>query len=146
MWDYPRPPAWRMDDRSFQVRHRTTPIAQSRQAVKAMEAGAPPRYCLPAEDVRTDLLQRSGRKGYDEWKGRCVYYDLRLPDEVVPDAVWTYPEPNPAWVCLRGRFGFNSALLECSIDGERARPAPDDEAGWVTGDVIGPFRGGAGAG
>jgi hypothetical protein len=52
------------------------------------------------------------------------------------------PSPNPAFDALRDHVGFYPAPLECFVGGERVRPQPGRfYAGWITDEVVGPFKG-----
>jgi hypothetical protein len=58
---------------------------------------------------------------------------------------WSYSSPNPAFEAIRGFFSFYPALVQCFVAGERVRPQPGGfYGGWVTNEIIGPFKGNAG--
>jgi hypothetical protein len=59
--------------------------------VAALETSHPPVYHLPADDVRTDLLEANPRRTFYEFNGEASYADLRLPDERVPAAGLVLP-------------------------------------------------------
>jgi uncharacterized protein (DUF427 family) len=112
-----------------------------------LETSHPPSYYLPPEDVAMALLRPSARRSLCEWKGQAVYFDLVLGDAVLPDVVWSYPRPTPAFAALRGFLAFYAAPLDlCQVDGEAARPQPGRfYGGWVTSHVAGPFKGAPGS-
>jgi hypothetical protein len=46
---------------------------------------------------------------------------------------------------MTGFVAFMPALVQCWVDGERVRPqAGGFYGGWITDDVVGPFKGEAG--
>jgi hypothetical protein len=48
---------------------------------------------------------------------------------------------------IAGYFSCYPARLDCFIDGERVRPqAGGYYGGWITDDVVGPFKGEPGTG
>ncbi|MFJ3666549.1 DUF427 domain-containing protein [Streptomyces sp. NPDC090106] len=64
-------------------------LADSARPLVLKETGCPPRYYLPPEDVRLDLLTPSDTQTYCPFKGQASYWSL--PD--APDLVWYYPDP-----------------------------------------------------
>ncbi len=150
VWDYPRPPALRGVDREVRVE---TPdgrvLAESTSAIQVLETSHPPGWYLPRADVDMGLLRRSdGRGTVCEWKGRATYWDLVLPDgEVRPQVGWSYEEPAPAFAVIAGHLTFYPERVgRCLVDGGEVRPQPGEfYGGWVTDDVVGPFKGGPGS-
>ena len=62
------------------------------------------------------------------------------------DAAWCYPEPTPAFESIRGHLAFYPGRVDdCSVDGERVLTQEGDfYGGWITSEVVGPFKGGPG--
>ena len=51
----------------------------------------------------------------------------------------------PRFLDLRGYLAFSPARLECFVDDERVRPQEGGfYGGWITDDVVGPFKGAPG--
>jgi uncharacterized protein (DUF427 family) len=71
------------------VVHGDQVLAESERALVLRETGCPPRYYLPADDVRLDLLTPSDTHSYCPFKGTASYWSL--PEAA--DLVWAYPEP-----------------------------------------------------
>ncbi len=144
VWDYPRPPAVVRLSVPVRVEHAGREVAASRRAWKVMETAGAPTYYLPAEDVRTDWLERGEGRSWCEWKGRAAYWDLHVPGAPpVPAAAWSYPEPNPDFGMLRDALAFYAQKVDrCLVDGEVARPQPGGfYGGWVNSWIKGPVRG-----
>jgi hypothetical protein len=61
----------------------------------------------------------------------------------VPDAAWSYPEPSPAFAAIRGHLAFYADRVdECRVDDEVVKPQPGQfYGGWITSDIVGPFKG-----
>ena len=59
---------------------------------------------------------------------------------------WTYADPSPAFRPLAHHIAFNAGPLdEVTVDGQAVTPQPGGfYGGWVTPDVVGPFKGGPG--
>ncbi|MBY8869360.1 MULTISPECIES: DUF427 domain-containing protein [Streptomyces] len=77
-------------------------LAESRRPLVLRETGCPPRYYLPPEDVRLDLLTPSGTHTHCPFKGDASYWSL--PD--APDLVWAYPEPKPDVAAIKDHLCF----------------------------------------
>lgn len=146
VWDYPRPPRVEPVTRRVRVQCDGVVIADSRRAQRVCETSAPPCYYVPPEDVRLDLLTASGRRTACEWKGVASYFDVRTRDRRFADAAWTYPRPTAGYEMLAGWIAFYPHDLECLLDDERAR-AQDGRfyGGWISRDLVGPFKGGPGS-
>jgi uncharacterized protein (DUF427 family) len=147
VWDYPRPPRIEPTSRHLEVVFADLVVADSRAALKVMETASPPAYYVPPEDVRADLLVRTeDRSTFCEWKGRAAYFDIRAGDRVAPRAAWTYPRPNRAFTALAGYVAFYPALVDAALlDDEQVRPQPGGYyGGWITDDIVGPFKGAPG--
>jgi uncharacterized protein (DUF427 family) len=145
VWDYPRPPRLEPSDRHVVVSFAGQTLADTRRAHRVLETSQPPAYYLDPVDVRTDLLVPSSHHTFCEWKGLASYYDVVVGDAVAPAAVWTYPDPTDGFRAIQGHLAFYAQLLDCSLDGE-AVAANDGTfyGGWITRDVVGPFKGGTG--
>jgi uncharacterized protein (DUF427 family) len=145
VWDYPRPPRLEVTERHLVVAFAGQTIAETRRAHRVLETSQPPAYYLDPADVRTACLVPSSQRTFCEWKGLASYYDVVVDGRVAPAAVWTYPDPTPGFAAIRDHLAFYAQLLECSVDGE-AVVANEGTfyGGWITSDVVGPFKGGAG--
>lgn len=77
-------------------------LAESERALVLRETGLPPRYYLPAQDVRLDLLTPSETHTYCPFKGTASYWSL--PDAA--DLVWAYPEPKPEVAQIKDHLCF----------------------------------------
>jgi hypothetical protein len=74
------------------------------------------------------------------------YWDLVMPRGVVRDVAWSYARPSPGFEALAGYLAFYASRVdECWVDDERVVPQEGDfYGGWITKDVVGPFKGGTG--
>lgn len=147
VWDYPRPPRLVPDGREVVVMAGSTEIARSRRALRLLETASPPGFYLPAQDVHTDCLVPAFGSSHCEWKGAAAYWSVRLPGGgTLERAAWSYPHPLPPYEAVAGHFGFYSQHLACWVDGLRVQPQPGGfYAGWITPEVVGPFKGGPGS-
>ena len=68
-------------------------LASSDRALLLEETGAPDRYYLPKEDVRTDLLRPTSTKTTCPYKGEASYWSVEAGGRVHDDVVWSYETP-----------------------------------------------------
>lgn len=146
VWEYPRPPRLEPSIRHVIVAFAGVIIADSRRAVRVLETSHPPAWYIPPSDVRRDYLVPSEVRSVCEFKGTAAYWSARVGDRVSTNAAWSYPLPNPPYASIRGYLAFYPSRVDaCLVDGERALPQPGDfYGGWITSDLIGPFKGGPG--
>jgi len=144
VWDYPRPPAVVPSERLVRIEHGGIIVTESRRAIRVLETAGAPVWYLPPEDVRLELLRHApGRRTLCEWKGPATYLDLVVGDRVSREAAWTYPRPSPGYEAIAGYIAFYAARVDsATVDGEAVRPQPGGfYGGWITDDVIGPYKG-----
>lgn len=145
VWDYPRPPAIRRDARLIEVLDRDSVIARSTDAYKVMETASPPTFYIPAADINRELLVATSDATYCEWKGTASYWALAR-DPVNPIG-WSYERPRSRFELIKGYLAFYPGRLECRLDGESVRAQPGRfYGGWITSEVVGPFKGEPGTG
>jgi uncharacterized protein (DUF427 family) len=118
-------------------------VAESRRAWRVLETSHPPVFYVPADDVRAGALVPSERRSWCEFKGEAAYWTVRGGGLVRPDAAWSYPRPSPGFEPMADAVAFYPAGMdECLLDAERVRPqAGGFYGGWITADVVGPFKG-----
>jgi uncharacterized protein (DUF427 family) len=146
VWDYPRPPRLVTDDRRVEVYRGEQEIAASNQAFRVLETASPPTFYIPPDDVNWKRLASAPGSSLCEWKGMAKYWRL-ASDPETGVVGWSYPDPTPAFERIRDYISFYPALLACFVAGERVRPQPGRfYGGWVTGEIVGPFKGEPGTG
>ena len=89
-------------------------LAESRRTKVLFEAGLPPRFYFPPEDVRMDLLEPSDSQTTCAYKGFASYWSLGEED----DLVWTYREPLHDALPIRGMLAFFNERVDIEVDGE----------------------------
>ncbi len=142
VWDYPRPPAIVADARLIEVHAGDRLLASSRDALRVLETASPPTFYLPRCDVDMTLLQRTARRSFCEWKGEASYYDLVSANGRVRDVAWSYEQPYAAFAVISGHLSFYPGRVACYLDGERVRAQPGGfYGGWITREIVGPFKG-----
>jgi uncharacterized protein (DUF427 family) len=146
VWDYPRPPRVVPEPRELLVRAQAATVARSRRGVRVLETASPPTFYLPPEDMRLALLEPGAGSSWCEWKGEARYFTLALDGRRFERAAWSYPDPFPGFETLRGWIAFYAGPLQCSVGGVVAEPQTGGlYGGWVTPEIVGPWKGGAGS-
>ena len=149
VWDYPRPPRLERTHSLVRVEHAGVVVAETTAAWRVLETSQPPAFYLPPDDVAMEYLRANNMETWCEWKGTASYLDLVVGDvrggEVVSQgAAWRYPSPARRFAPIAGHVAFYPQRVDgCFVDGERVRPQPGNfYGGWITSDVVGPFKGG----
>jgi uncharacterized protein (DUF427 family) len=145
--DYPRPPRLEPAGRRVRIVLGGETIADTGEALRVLETFHPPTYYLPATAFRPGALVPGGARGsWCEWKGRARYWTVVGGDKVAENAAWGYPDPVPAYAALRGFVAVYAGPMDaCHVGEERVLPQPGGfYGGWITADLVGPFKGGPG--
>ena len=151
VWDYPRPPRVELSPKLVTVVLGGVEVCRTTRAWRVLETSHPPVWYLPRADWVVGALEPAGGSSYCEWKGVATYLDVVGRNDVAgdrraPRAAWTYPDPTPAFACLQDAVAVYPAAMDaCEVDGEVVQPQDGGfYGGWVTRDVVGPFKGAPG--
>jgi uncharacterized protein (DUF427 family) len=147
VWDYPRPPRLEPSSKRIQVVFNGVTIADSQRSQRVLETSHPPVYYIPPEDIKMEYLVATNQQSFCEWKGVARYYTIVVGDKQAVDVAWYYPDPTPAFASLKDYVAFYPSRMDaCYVDGEQVTPQPGDfYGGWITSDIVGPFKGSAGS-
>jgi hypothetical protein len=88
------------------------------------------------------------RTTFCEWKGVARYVDVVVPGAApLREVGWWYPEPDRRYPGLLDRVAVYAASFDAiTLDGVPVVPQPGGfYGGWVTPEVVGPFKGGPGS-
>ncbi len=143
VWDYPRPAILEATDKHLKIICDGIVIAETTQAKRVLETSHPPCYYIPAVDIKLEYLLPTGRRTWCEWKGACEYYDVVIGAKHIQNAAWRYPQPTLNFTEIQNSYSFYASLMDaCYVNGELVQPqAGDFYGGWITADVVGPFKG-----
>ncbi len=149
VWDFPRPPRLVKDAREVVIDWGGTPVARTTNAVLVLETAHPPSFYIPWADVNRALLQPSQGGSFCEWKGPTSYWSLVNGAKTLPGVAWSYPQPlkdgMPGADALADCVAFYPTHLTCTVGGAKVTPqAGGFYGGWVTPELVGPFKGDAG--
>ncbi|HLK67571.1 MAG TPA: DUF427 domain-containing protein [Bryobacteraceae bacterium] len=146
VWDYPRPPRVEPAGRRVRVEFNGETVADSRAAYRVLETSHPPTYYIPPADVRLEFLTPSPQRTFCEFKGSAGYWTLMVGTRVSREAAWSYSRPAQSYSMLRDYLAFYPGRVDaCFVDDERVEVQEGDfYGGWITSNLTGPFKGGAG--
>lgn len=143
VWDYPRPPRLEACAEWVRIECDGLLLAESCQTLRMLETSHPPVYYIPETDIRKEFLRPSQRASWCEWKGQAGYVHVQLPDRLITNAGWFYPNPSPSYSQLKGHYAFYAHCMDaCYVGEERVEAQPGDfYGGWITSKIVGPFKG-----
>ena len=144
VWDYPRPPAVVPCERRVRIELGGETIADSTGALRVLETSHPPTIYVPPADVRFDLLSPAATgPTWCEFKGTAHYFDGAVSDVRVPSVAWSYPSPSPGYEALRDHLAFYPSRVDAAWLGDERVAAQESDfyGGWITTDLVGPFKG-----
>lgn len=144
VWDYPRPPVIVACDKTVLVASGQSIIARSSRAIRMLETASPPTIYLPPADIDFGQLKDAAGSSFCEWKGMAHYYALSDGGQPV---AWQYRTPLQAFEAIRDYLCFYPGRVHCSLNGETVQAQSGEfYGGWVTADIVGPFKGDPGTG
>ena len=146
VWDYPRPPREEPTAKRIRVVFNDATIADTTRAIRVLETSHPPVYYIPAQDVRMEYLTVASRRTFCEFKGSASYWTLKVGNRRVENAAWSYQTPSAGYESIKGYLAFYPSKTDaCYVDDEQVQPQEGDfYGGWITSNIVGPFKGGAG--
>ena len=113
---YPPNPYHRVDCRPTKRRLRVevagTALVDTDDTVIVFETALEPRLYVDPSQVRTDLLQKTDTSTYCNYKGVATYWSAVIGDAVVTDVAWSYPEPPPESLPIKGFLSFDASRAE----------------------------------
>ncbi|MDY6782943.1 MAG: DUF427 domain-containing protein [Cyanobacteriota bacterium] len=143
VWDYPRPARWEDTNKRILIICNEVVLAETNKAKRVLETSHPPTYYIPPEDIKLEYLKETPRMISCEWKGRYQYYSIDIGDRHIQYGAWRYVYPTPDFVPIQEYYAFFANVMDaCYVDDEKVIPqAGDFYGGWITADIVGPFKG-----
>ncbi len=146
VWDYPRPPRLEPVPQRLRVVLAGVTIADTVAGFRVLETSHPPTYYLPRGDILASALVPAAGQSFCEWKGVATYFDVVGGVRRLERVAWTYERPSPNFAALAGCVAFYAGPMDaCFVDDEQVTPQPGGfYGGWVTRNLVGPFKGSPG--
>ena len=138
-----------MDTRGFKI----LPCRMASEANRRYNAGMDKRRIEPGPGQESVWdYPRPPRVEPTSRRIEIVFNDVVIADStnarrVLETAVgWYYPEPTEPFESIRDHLAFYPTPLDaCRVDGEQVTPQPGRfYGGWITSDIVGPFKGSPG--
>ena len=143
--DYPRPPKLDLSSRHVRVLLAGQTIADTSNAFRVLETSHPPTWYIPRQDIQSEYLRPTAKGSHCEWKGQASYWSVQANGRLEENAAWSYEHPSPAFTAIEGHVAFYPSRFKCYVDNELVTSQPGDfYGGWITTDVVGPFKGAPG--
>ncbi|WP_102143498.1 DUF427 domain-containing protein [Mycobacterium hubeiense] len=109
---YPPNPYHRVDcrptKRLLRVEVAGATLVDTSDTVIVFETSVQPRLYVDPALVRTDLLRRTDTSTYCNYKGHATYWAAVIGDTVVDDVAWSYEDPPPETLPIKGFFSFDA--------------------------------------
>jgi uncharacterized protein (DUF427 family) len=116
-----RSPYTRIDvlptSRRVQVAVNGVEVIDTTRAMVLFETGRPPRYYVPTEDIRMDLLEPTDTVTGCPYKGFASYWTVKAGEETYPDLAWAYKTPLPESARIAGLVCIWDTHVETRVDG-----------------------------
>jgi uncharacterized protein (DUF427 family) len=113
---YPPNPYHRVDCRPTHRRLRVAvdgaTLVDTADTVIVFETALDPRLYVDPSAVHTDLLRRTDTSTYCNYKGYATYWAAVVGDSVVDDVAWSYDDPPPECLPIKGYLSFDAARAE----------------------------------
>ncbi|NRA68525.1 MAG: DUF427 domain-containing protein [Pseudobacteriovorax sp.] len=148
VWDYPRPP--RMEELSCHIEMYLGDelVIESFCAIRFCETASPPTYYLPVDSLINEQVRLEGSvksSTFCEWKGRALYHDLVFVKTAhrIEAAAWSYPTPPEPYWAAKDWLGFYPNRFDLILldKKEVSGQSGNFYGGWITSDIVGPFKG-----
>ena len=121
LFGHPRDPYARIDvyptSRRVRVMLDGEVVADTVRAKVLFEANLPPRFYIPPEDIRLDVLEDSPRRTRCAYKGSASYWHVRVGETLHDDLAWTYREPQHDAQPVRDLIAFYNERVDVEVDG-----------------------------
>lgn len=146
VWDYPRPPRLEPVAKRLRIVFNGETIADTTAGYRMLETSHPPVYYIPATDIAHQFLAKAHGASWCEFKGHASYWSLDVHGRHADSCAWSYPRPTPAFAAITDHLAFYASKVDdCFVNEERVQAQTGDfYGGWITTDIVGPFKGAAG--
>lgn len=113
---YPPNPYHRVDclpvKRRLRVEVAGQVLVDTDDTVIVFETALAPRLYVAPQLVRTDPLHKTATSTYCNYKGYATYWAVTVGDTTVEDVAWSYPDPMPETMGIKGYFSFDPDRAE----------------------------------
>ena len=93
-------------------------VAQSNQVILVEETGHKPVFYFPADHVDLTKLMESGHVTRCPFKGKASYWNVKIGEHEIDNAVWSYEMPYDEALELAGLMAFYDRKVQITVKGE----------------------------
>ena len=146
VWDYPRPAVCQPFAGTLKIVVNSITLASTTRGFRTLETSHPPTYYFPPADIQMQHLRVNERTSFCEWKGAARYFDWVSEAGAIESIGWCYPNPSAGFAEIKEYISFYASKADaCFVNDEQVvAQAGDFYGGWITRNLQGPFKGGAG--
>lgn len=146
VWDYPRPPKLESFGGHIRIVFNNQLILDTNDAYRILETSHPPTYYVPAKHFAEGVLKINPSTSYCEFKGMAAYYDIDINGRTASKAAWYYPNPNIQYQALKDHVSVYAHLMDTCLVNDEIVDAQQGTfyGGWITSNIVGPFKGAPG--
>ena len=90
-------------------------VARSSSAILVEESNHKPVYYVPPQDVVSELLVDSSHITRCPFKGKARYWNLKIGDHEIDNAVWSYETPYDEVLELAGMMAFYDSKAKITV-------------------------------
>jgi uncharacterized protein (DUF427 family) len=121
-------------------------IVYTERAMRVLETSHPPAYYIPQADIRMDYLHPTPRQTFCEFKGAASYWTVTVGERTETNVAWGYLNPTRGFEAIKGHLSFYASRMDACYVGDEQVQAQEGDfyGGWITANIVGPFKGGAG--
>ena len=126
---YPPNPYHRVDcrptNRALRVTIAGATLVDTVDTVIVFETALEPRLYVDPSAVRTEMLRRTETSSYCNYKGYATYWAAVVGGTVVDDVAWSYDDPLPECLPIKGYLSFDAARADVLAELPASGQAPD---------------------
>lgn len=146
VWDYPRPPRVERTSKRVRIVFNGETIVDTTEAYRVLETSHPPSYYIPKAAFKNAKLTQTARHTVCEFKGEATYWTLTVGDKSAENVAWSYETPRKGYEAITGFLAIYPSRMDgCYVNDELVQSQEGDfYGGWITSDIVGPFKGAPG--
>ena len=120
VFGHPRNPYHRIDilrsERRLRVDAGSTTLVDTTDTLVVYETSLEPKLYVDPRHVRMDALVKSATQTYCPYKGTASHWSARVGGELIADVAWSYEDPLPESVPLKGYLSFYDSRVTVRHD------------------------------
>jgi uncharacterized protein (DUF427 family) len=93
-------------------------LAETTRGRVIFETGLPPRWYVPFDDVRRELLIPSEHRTGCAYKGFASYWSVRIGERTEENLAWCYHQPRREVEQVAGMVAYFNERVDIELDGE----------------------------